>query len=79
MSKGSDYVKVRLPAALLAEVEASLESNNARTREEMMTLSDWIRRAIQHRLRKCHWRRWKAARRQRLASAAQIAEEGGVK
>lgn len=65
MSKGNPIVKVRIHLDDLAEIVAMLESRNANTREEVWTISDWIRSAIAEKIRKTHAGRKPRVRRER--------------
>lgn len=52
MSKGSPFVAIRVPADLLAALDASVESCNHSRTEEPYDRSAWIRVAIRERLAK---------------------------
>jgi hypothetical protein len=51
MSKGSPIIRVRVPAALLAQVEAKVERSQD-SKDEPYTLSSWIISAIREKLYK---------------------------
>lgn len=51
MSKGSKIVPIRFEAELLAEIMAALKRRNATTRDEEITLSEWVRRTCKDKLK----------------------------
>lgn len=46
MSQGSKIVPVRMPPALLAEIQIAVDRHNQFTLGEPLTVSEWIRRAV---------------------------------
>lgn len=52
MSKGSPYVPIRIPQELLERIKAQISMTNRFTRDEEYTLSEWLRKAAEEKLRK---------------------------
>jgi hypothetical protein len=67
MSKGSPVVPVRIPAELLAVIDATVSRVNVKTRGEPYTRSSWILAAIRDRL--AHMERAKKPRRRAAGPA----------
>lgn len=51
MSAGNPIVKVRIPRELVEEIELAIENRNARVRAEPWTFSEFLRVAIDDKLR----------------------------
>lgn len=51
-SKGSKVLQVRVPPDLLAAVELQIQQRNIFTREAPWNISDWIRCAMEEKLKK---------------------------
>lgn len=67
MSKGSPVIRVRVPAALLAQIEAAVERSQDTRSEGGYTLSSWIVAALRERL----------AKHQRSAASGRRRKKGG--
>lgn len=71
MSAGSQVIPLRIPAELLARMDAAIASANAGRHEEEYTRSTWMRAAIEARLAHVERaRKQKVTRRARKAGAA---------
>jgi len=75
MSRGTRIYAVRLPNALMSEVEAQIDSRNVWSSEIPWTLSDFIRVCIVRELRKMARSRKRPVRRTRPATVKDQAGE----